>query len=134
MVDHIGGDRIINPASVPGQKSPKSEPVKQKQGTSSFAETLEKAQKSQEKQDLKISAHARERMEQRQINLGEEELQQISDAVERAEDKGARSSLLLYGDVALVASVDNRTIVTAVDGDESREHIFTGIDSAVIVK
>ena len=54
--------------------------------------------------------------------------------MEKAGSKGARSSLLLYGDIALVASVVNRTIITAIDDVEAREHIFTGIDSAIIVK
>lgn len=84
--------------------------------------------------ELNISAHARERMEDRDIQLGEKDLQKISDAVDRAAEKGVRSSLLLYGDVALVASVTNRTIVTAVDGESSKEQVFTNIDGAVIVE
>ncbi len=98
----------------------------------SFQELLR--EKQEKAGDLNISAHARERMEDRDIQLGEKDLQKISDAVDRAAEKGVRSSLLLYGDVALVASVTNRTIVTAVDGESSKEQVFTNIDGAVIVE
>ena len=100
-----------------------------------FAQMLETAQQVERQQkELVISAHAQERMAHRDIELGEADMQELNKAVEKAEDKGARSSLLLYGDVALVANVPNRTIITAVDELESQEKIFTGIDSAVIVK
>ncbi len=67
-------------------------------------------------------------MENRQIKLAESDLQEISAAVEKAGSKGgARSSLLLYGDIALVASVANRTIVTAIDDVEAREHILPAL-------
>lgn len=129
-IGNIGANKPISPASVTtGQKS-RSAGTKN-EVIPSFTETLERAQ---DKFSLKISAHARERMENRQIKLEESDLREISAAVEKAGSKGARSSLLLYGDIALVASVVNRTIVTAIDETEAREHIFTGIDSAIIVK
>jgi len=101
-----------------------------KAGDLSFQELL----KQKEEQKLNISSHAKERMEDRNIKLEEEDLQKISEAVDRAAEKGVRSSLVLYGDVAMVASVTNRTIVTAVDENSSSEHVFTNIDGAVIVK
>ena len=33
---------------------------------------------------------------------------------------------------AFVVAVSNRTVVTAVDRDHMRDHVFTNIDSAVI--
>ena len=42
--------------------------------------------------------------------------------------------LLLYNDVAMLASSKNKTIVTAMNGDELQEHVFTNIDSAVIIR
>ena len=74
------------------------------------------------------------RLENRNIKLGLEDLQKISRAMDKAEAKGARSPLLLYKDVALVASIPNRTIITAVDGSGENEQIFTDIDSAIIFK
>jgi flagellar operon protein len=73
-------------------------------------------------------------MESRRITLAEADLGKISAAMVSADRKGARDSLLLYNDVALVASVRNRTIVTAISGEELRDHVFTNIDSAVIIR
>jgi len=109
------------------KKSAKSAPSA---GELSFQELLQKERTS----EVNVSAHARERLEDRDINLEEQDWRKISEAVDKAEEKGVRSSLLLYGDVALIASVTNRTIVTAVDQQSSQEHVFTGIDGAVIVE
>ena len=35
-------------------------------------------------------------------------------------------------DVAVVVSVTNRTVITAVDRGAMRDHVFTNIDSAVL--
>ena len=101
-----------------------------KAGELSFQELLQKERSSK----VNLSAHAQERLERRDINLEEKDWQKISEAVDRAAEKGVSSSLLVYGDVALVASVTNRTIITAVDETSSKEHVFTGIDGAVIVE
>ena len=50
-----------------------------------------------------------------------------------------RSLVLMPGevrgdDLALVVSVSNRTVITAVDGDHLQDNVFTNIDSAVIAK
>ena len=51
----------------------------------------------------------------------------------RAAAKGARSSLVLMDKAALVVSVPNRTVITAVDKAALKENIFTNIDSAMIL-
>jgi flagellar operon protein len=35
--------------------------------------------------------------------------------------------------LALVVSVKNRTVITAMDGSNMKDNVFTNIDSAVIV-
>ncbi len=84
--------------------------------------------------ELKFSAHAEKRLKERNIVLAGEDLVKIDRAVKQAEAKGARESLIIYGDLALVTSVRNKTVVTAMDGKSTQEHVFTNIDSAVIVK
>jgi flagellar operon protein len=74
------------------------------------------------------------RMEQRNINLKESDWSKIENAVNQAQAKGVRDSLLLYNDLALVTSITNRTIVTALDKDAMANHVFTNIDGAVIIK
>ncbi len=82
---------------------------------------------------LRFSAHAAERMAQRGIAFTAQETEQISVALDRAAAKGARESLLLLDKAVLVASVPNRTIITALQKDEAEDTVFTKIDSAVVV-
>ncbi|MBF7081957.1 flagellar protein [Desulfallas sp. Bu1-1] len=83
---------------------------------------------------VKISSHARQRLQERDIMLNERDMQNITRAINRAESKGVRESLLIYGDLAMVASIKNRTIVTAMHGDDVEDRIFTNIDGAIIIK
>lgn len=83
---------------------------------------------------VKVSAHAQKRMQERNINLGSEDWHKINDAINRAEAKGANNSLLIHGELALIVSVKNRTVVSAMDEKSIKEHVFTNIDSAVITK
>ena len=68
------------------------------------------------------------------VLLGVDELGKLEEAVEKAAARGCRSSLLLYRDMAFVAGVATRTIITALDGESMKEHVFTNIDSAVVVE
>lgn len=95
-----------------------------------FAQVLEKTMGG----GLTFSAHARQRLQARQISLNAADVNKLAQAVEKAAAKGSRASLLLYKDLAFVAGVQNRTIITALDGESRKEHVFTNIDSAVIVK
>ncbi len=83
--------------------------------------------------DLKFSQHARERLKSRNIELSSTDMNNIQNAVNKAREKGARDSLILMPDLALVVSIKNNTVITAVDGQHLKENIFTNIDSAVIV-
>jgi flagellar operon protein len=82
---------------------------------------------------VKFSAHAKERLQSRNIELSDNDLSRIQNAVDKAASKGARSSLLVMDKAALIVSVTNRTVITAVDNANLKENVFTNIDSAVIV-
>lgn len=82
---------------------------------------------------LKFSAHAKERLNLRNINLSSEDVARMTEAVNKAAAKGARQSLLVMDDQAFIVSVTNRTVITALDGGSMKENVFTNIDSAVIV-
>ena len=47
--------------------------------------------------------------------------------------RGAKESLVMMNDIALVVSVKNRTVITAMDGNGAEDKIITNIDSAVIL-
>lgn len=82
---------------------------------------------------LKVSNHAKTRLESRDIQLDAKQWERVLDGVEKAAQKGAKESLVMLDDIALVVSVRNRTVITAVDQQHLKENVFTNIDSAVIV-
>ncbi|MCM8773671.1 MAG: flagellar protein [Candidatus Omnitrophica bacterium] len=82
---------------------------------------------------LKFSGHALERIQRREIVLDETKLEKLKQAVSMADKKGARSSLILMQDLALIVSIKNKTVITAIDGNHIKENVFTNIDSAIIV-
>jgi flagellar operon protein len=82
---------------------------------------------------VKFSNHALQRVERRGIDLdANNTLPRLEDGVQRAASKGARDSVVFVDGTAFVVSVRNRTVITAVDAEHMREHVFTNIDSAVI--
>ena len=83
-------------------------------------------------QELKFSRHASERLQVRDIKLNEKQINRLNNAVLQAQNKGCRESLILLDDMAFVVSIKNRTVITAVDGQNMKENVFTNIDSAVI--
>lgn len=84
-------------------------------------------------QGVKFSAHAIERMKSRGITLDQDTLKRLDDAVLRAAEKGSRESLMLTDDAALIVSVKNKTVITAMDRQAMKENVFTNIDSTVIL-
>lgn len=82
---------------------------------------------------VSFSAHARARLYSRGVQLDQTKLDALSQAIDKAEAKGARESLVLSDDAAYVVSVKNRLVITAFDRDNLRDGVFTSIDSAVIL-
>lgn len=81
---------------------------------------------------VRFSKHAQERLDRRQIALTTHHLARLDEAVARAHAKGARESLVLMDDLALIVSVRNQTVITATNAASREENVFTNIDSAVI--
>ena len=81
---------------------------------------------------VRFSGHAQQRMKMRNIDFNPQQMDRITSAIDRAAEKGARDSLLLVDNVAAVVSVENRTVITVVDGGQLKDNVFTNIDSAVI--
>lgn len=126
----IGSPGIIpgpapRPAGTPVQIPPSSGP--------SFRSVLEQQQRSAGVQPLKFSAHAMQRLQSRNIHLSNEDVARMNVMADKAAEKGAKQSLFMLRDVAMVVSIKNRTVITAVDGDSMRENVFTNIDSAAVI-
>ncbi len=82
---------------------------------------------------VSFSKHASERLYSRGIEITDDRMSQVAGALDKAALKGSKETLILFDDVAMVASVRNRTIVTAFDREHLREGVVTSIDSAVIL-
>ncbi len=89
---------------------------------------------SKEISKVKLSKHAQQRLESRDINLSENEMNRINTAVQQAEAKGAKDSLVMMDDTAFVVNIPNRTVITAMSLASSNENVFTNIDSVVFAQ
>jgi flagellar operon protein len=125
-----------NPALIPpGAIAPSPLDIAATEGTSkaqpvqgpAFGDVL--AEKAAQ---VQFSGHALQRVRRRGIELGQATLARLQQGVERAAGKGARESVVFVDSTAFVVSVRNRTVITAVDRDHMKDHVFTNIDSAVI--
>lgn len=88
---------------------------------------------NQIKSPLKFSAHASQRLQDRKIALDQATMARVNDAIDKAEAKGVEDTLVLTNDAALIVSVKNRTVITAMDRNNLSGNVFTNIDGAVIV-
>ena len=82
---------------------------------------------------ISLSQHAETRIRSREIPWSSALEKRISSGMDQAQAKGSREALILADDVAVIANVKSRTVVTAMDRTQLKERIFTNIDSAVLV-
>jgi flagellar operon protein len=87
----------------------------------------------QEQQELKVSKHASERLQERNIHLNDQQWQLISDKVSEAKQKGVTDSLVVMNNAALLVSAKNNTVVTAMNLDEATNRIFTNINGTILI-
>lgn len=82
---------------------------------------------------VSFSKHAQARLYSRGITMSDQKLQRLSEAMDKAASKGSRETLILDDEAAYVASVENRTIITAFGRENLRDGVITSIDSAIIL-
>lgn len=117
-------DRYLNTSKTSQNRSP---------ADISFAEILQEKQSAQKASELKFSKHAAMRLEHRNISLSPEQNERLEAGVQKASEKGINESLVVVDSLAFIVNIPNKTVVTAIDSQESQENIFTNIDGAVIV-
>jgi flagellar operon protein len=121
---------IYSPKQVQKEKLSVHRPSGRAEHSKDFQSILQ--QKILDKPSVKFSGHALERLRSREIQFDAECEAKLGEAVERLAEKGGRESLVIMGDLALIVSVRNRTVITAIDGEHIKDNVFTNIDSAVI--
>ncbi|WOC31268.1 MULTISPECIES: TIGR02530 family flagellar biosynthesis protein [Caproicibacterium] len=90
-------------------------------------------QKSEDTGGVAFSKHAAARMQQRSICLNADGLERLNRGVELARQKGLDDTLILMDKEAFVVSAQNKTVITAVDGNELTGNVFTNIDGTVVI-
>ena len=115
----------VNPVNSQTTQSGSQPASRVTSGTSSFADTLAQVE------GLRFSNHAQKRLDDRAIDLPEDGLQRLSDAVEKAKSRGGKESLILMDDLAFIVNVKDRVVVTTMDAKQRGQGVFTQIDSVV---
>ncbi|MCR5357728.1 MAG: flagellar protein [Lachnospiraceae bacterium] len=103
------------------------QPAKAKENSDSgrsFADVFE---------ELKFSKHASTRLQDRNIELSDSQIDRLSAGMQKANEKGINESLVLMDQMAFIVNVKNNTVITALNEQEIKENVFTNIDGAVIV-
>ena len=73
------------------------------------------------------------RLKQRDITLTDVQLSRLNEGTQKAGLKGIRESLVIMDDLAFIVNTKSKTVVTAMDQNNSEDNIFTNIDGAVII-
>jgi flagellar operon protein len=97
----------------------------------SFSDHLQNAIKKTGKLD--ISRHASERLQQRGIQITAERWNQVESKIAEAKGMGVAESLVLLPEAALIVSVRNNTVITAMERKEANSQIFTNIDGTILM-
>ena len=96
-----------------------------------FAELLQK--ESDKTQSVQFSKHAAQRVQQREIEMTDSLLNNLNQAVKKAQAKGAKDVVVIGESGAFIVNVPNNIVVTTMSGTEMKDNIFTNIDSAVLM-
>ncbi|MGI6620446.1 MAG: flagellar biosynthesis protein [Bacillota bacterium] len=91
-----------------------------------FAEALRQA-------NVTFSKHAEQRLLAWKEAETEGLIGELNSAMDLAQAKGARSTLVLMKGVAFVVAPQSRTVVTVIPEERMKHNLFTSIDSAVLV-
>ncbi len=127
MDNKIWFHQPIQPVKYPNT----TQPIK-KQQTGQFHDIFQKTLETVQ-QPIKFSTHAAKRMQERGIHISESDMKKLEGAIDNAASKGSKDALVLMNQVAYVVSVNNKTVITAMDGKSTKENVFTNIDSAIIL-
>lgn len=126
------GFRIINGQAYPiGNFQLPEQNINYKNNNKSSFNDILQNEINKNNESYTLSNHAASRL--KEINFTEDDMKEIGKGFKIAEEKGAKNSVMIYKDVALVASIENRTLITAVEKERAKENVFTNVDSVVIL-
>lgn len=118
--------RLNQPILLPNQQLK----IKSNKATqeNSFASLLKEAS-----HEIKISKHAQQRMNDRNIEISSTEWHSIEEKMVIAQQKGLKDALVLTKNAALILNMKNQTVITAMNRQDAGDQIFTNIDGAIVL-
>lgn len=87
----------------------------------------------QREDGVQFSKHAEARIRQRGIEVSDDMMASLNQAVQKAREKGAKDTVIIGAQGAFIVNVPNNIVVTTMTEQEMKNNIFTNIDSAVLM-
>jgi len=129
MVQNVNNNQVVN-----GIRGSELQKIQAGQRGVGFEQLLqERIQQTQQTQELQFSKHAKERIDQRGIEMTSTLMNDLNNAVAKAKQKGAKDVVVIGPKEVFIVNVPNNIVVTTLSGAEMKNNIFTKIDSAVIL-
>lgn len=123
----------IQESIIKGQLSRVSKVGQNPKGSAAASGAAENFDHALQNAEIQFSKHAEKRLASRQIEFSPMDRAELNQAFRSLEAKGARDSLVLMGDLALIVNVPSKTVVTALRKEQMKEQVFTNIDSTILV-
>ena len=90
-------------------------------------------EKIESSSNLVFSKHALKRIDNRDISITQGLLNDVSNAVTRADEKGIKDALILGQGTAFIVNVPSRTVITTINSSDMNQNIITNIDGTVLL-
>ncbi len=126
MVQNVNNNQAIN-----GIRGSELQKVQAGQRGIGFEQMLQ--ERLQETKEVQFSKHAKERIDQRGIEVTTALMNDLNNAVAKAKQKGAKDVVIIGPKEVFIVNIPNNIVVTTLSGAEMKNNIFTKIDSAVIL-
>lgn len=105
--------------------------MQEKPVKTSFSNMMQEELRKSE--SVRFSKHAETRIRQRGIDLSDDVITDLNQAVAKAREKGAKDTVIIGAQGAFIVNVPNNIVVTTISEQEMKNNIFTNIDSAVLM-
>lgn len=103
----------------------------QKGKDNQFSDLLKEGIRREE--SVQFSKHAESRIKQRDIQMSDDLIANLNQAVQKAREKGAKDTVIIGAQGAFIVNVTNNIVITTMTEQEMKNNIFTNIDSAVLM-
>lgn len=83
--------------------------------------------------NIKISKHAGQRINERNITLDQTSLKRLSSGIDAAYEKGVKNALIMMDENMFIVNTNSRTVITGTQKKYCNSNVFTNIDGALII-